>query len=175
MKQFAMFYFKEEAEGEYKLYCDLDGVLCDWDAAFKNLGDEHTEGLTGEQYEEKHGKEKFWKMIDEVGGLEFWSEMPWTKDGKKLWNHIKKFKPTILSAPSAQKVCTEGKDIWIDRELGKDVPRIYEKNKYIHANPESVLIDDYENKIKPWVENDGIGIRHQSADKTIKELKKYGF
>jgi len=175
MEQFVKFYFKEGENRKIKLYCDMDSVLTSWDDAFKNLGKEHNEGLTGEEYEKKYGSEKFWKLIDEVGGLEFWSEMPWTEDGKELWSYIKKFNPTILSAPSKQEICPKGKDIWVDRELGKDVPRIYEKEKYIHADENSLLIDDDKNKIADWVsKGNGIGILHTSTDKTIKELKEHG-
>ena len=38
---------------EFKLYCDMDGVLCNFNKGFQDLNDE---GLTFDQYEEKHGK-----------------------------------------------------------------------------------------------------------------------
>ena len=168
--------YEAEKEGELKIYCDMDGVLCWWEQAFRDLGPELTKGLEGQEYEEKYGRDELWKQIAKHGKLEFWSEMQWMPDGKKLWNYIKKYNPTILTTPANSKFSREGKKIWVTRELGKDVPLIMSKDKYEHADTESILIDDYDKKIENWInKGDGIGILHTSADKTIVELKKYGF
>lgn len=169
-------YLYENEERQLKIFCDMDGVICWWEKAFENLGNEVTKGLEGHKFEDKYGREELWKVIAENGKLEFWSEMPWTPDGKKLWNYIKKYNPTILTTPARSKFCKEGKKIWIKRELGEDVPYIFSKDKYEHADMESVLIDDYDKKINDWInKGDGIGIYHQNADDTIKQLKQLGF
>ena len=168
--------YEAEKEGELKLFVDMDGVICDWFKAFRDLGPEVTKGLEGDVYEEKYGRDELWKQIAKHGKLEFWSEMQWMPDGKKLWNYIKKYNPTILTTPANSKFSREGKKIWVTRELGPNVPIILSKDKYEQADTESILIDDYDKKIDNWVNRgDGIGILHTSADKTIAELKKYGF
>lgn len=165
--------YEAEQERQLKIFCDMDGCISDWEQAFRDLGEDITKGLEGHEYEDKYGREALWKVIADNGKLEFWSQMHWMPDGKKLWNYIKKFNPTILTTPANTKFSKEGKKIWIARELG-DVPYIFEKDKYKYADTESILIDDYDKKINEWSENDGIGILHINADDTIKQLKQLG-
>lgn len=165
----------EGEKKELKLFIDMDGVLTDWDRAFRELGKEWTKGLSGQEFEDKYGRDALWSLIAKEGNLEFWSEMAWMPDGKKLWNYVKKYNPTILTTPANSKLSKDGKEIWIRRELGPKVPFIFEKDKYKHADTNSVLVDDYKKKINDWVSlGDGIGILHKNADQTIEELKKIG-
>lgn len=165
----------ESEKNELKLFVDLDGVLCNWDKSFQDLGKDITKGLTGKEFEDKYGRDELWEIISKVGKLDFWELMPWTNDGKKLWNYVKKFNPTILSTPSNCSLSKIGKEIWIKRELGDNVPFIFAKDKYKYADTESILIDDYDKKINDWVNlGNGIGILHTSAIKTIEELKTLG-
>jgi len=159
---------------DYKIYCDMDGVLVDFKKGFQNL--------TGQTLgAPKIGKErdKFWAdfnvILKEKDMLEreFWAGLPWMSDGKQLWNYIKKHSPMILSAPSHSDESKIGKKQWIKRELG-NVPTTlaYNKEKYAHQN--GILIDDRKDFIDKWVANGGIGILHTSTSKTISELKKFG-
>jgi hypothetical protein len=165
----------EGKDKEFKLYVDMDGVLTDFEGDFRNFGKEKTKGLLSKEYEDKYGTSALWKLIYS-GGLEFWSEMSWIEDGRKLWNYVKKFEPTILTTPAKSKLSKQGKEIWIKRELGKDIPFIFAKDKYKYADMNSILIDDYDKKINDWINlGDGIGIHHQNAENTIKQLKQFGF
>ena len=47
---------------QYKIYCDMDGVLCDFDRRFEQFG-----GINPNEYESKNGIKMFWKIIDSVG------------------------------------------------------------------------------------------------------------
>lgn len=164
----------ESEKDQFKIYLDMDGVLTNFEKAFRDFGKEQTKGLLPKEYEDKYGTDAFWKLIYS-GGLEFWSEMFWIEDSKKLWNYVKKFKPTILTTPANSNFSKKGKEIWIKRELGKDVPFIFAKDKWKYADMNSILIDDYEKKIREWVNiGDGIGILFKSADRVIEELKKLG-
>jgi hypothetical protein len=160
----------KETEG-YEIYCDMDGVLCDFDKSFQNISN----NTPPEEYEKKFGKKAFWKLINSEGS-KFWSNIPWMSDGKKLWNHIKKYNPNILSAPSSDPSSKEGKLEWIDNNL-TNVKEIFlvpadEKQKY--ATPKAILIDDKESNIEQWNDRGGIGILHTSTNDTLKQLKKYG-
>jgi len=79
-----------------QLYCDMDGVLCD----FKSQAQKAT-GMSMPQWIKEPGK-KFktirdkWKPIKDYP--RFWETMPWEPGGKQLWNYISKFNPDILSA-----------------------------------------------------------------------------
>jgi PAS domain-containing protein len=151
----------------YKIYCDLDGVLVDFDKGYYDLTGIDTEkriNLT---------KEKFWEPIVEAGS-KWWEELEWTKDGKELWNYIKKHSPIILSAPSREKSSKIGKRKWIKKYL-PNIPLILKPayEKCLFSSPTSILIDDNKDNIEQWINKGGIGILHITTKITIKELKRY--
>ncbi len=164
-----------EKQTDWKIYCDLDGVLCDFkkqldDTWLDKFNKENgTKIKTGWEFEEIYGSKEFWENIGKVG-LKFWSEMPWTKDGKKLWNFIKDKNTEILSTPSKDKISRDGKKIWCKRELG-DTNLILSYNKASNANPKSILIDDLKKNIEKWNKAGGIGILHKNTEDTLKKLK----
>lgn len=143
----------------------MDGVIVDFDRrvfdAIHDFSDE----------------KEFWDKVKKFG-YEFWSEMPWTKDGKRLYSFLKKkFRTvTILSAHPAtgKEEAKLGKHEWIRKNLGP-IPYIIcygiEKQKY--ANPSSILIDDDERNISQWRSKGGIGILHTNAKDTIRKLNEY--
>jgi len=57
---------KEEEQAaqvsQYKIYCDMDGVLCDFDRRFEQFG-----GMSPKEFESKYGTKKFWELIDKIG------------------------------------------------------------------------------------------------------------
>ena len=167
----------ESEKKEFKLYVNMDSVLTDFYKAFEDLGKQINYGMKPEKFEEKYGTGAFWTAIAK-GKVEFWSNMDWMEDGRKLWNYVKKYNPTILTKPARSKYSKEGKQIWIDRELGKKIERILtreSKSTFANfANINSILIDDNEKNIKDWIESDGIGIIFKSSEQTIEELKKLG-
>lgn len=152
------------------LFCDLDGVLADHDKKMR----------------EKHGSK--WRSIffqkDNKNKYEddFFNSLPWMSDGTELWNAIKDFHPTILTAlPSSDdndynKNHDYQKRQWCLRELGKDVKVITTKGawcKYKYCQQKnSILIDDRIKTKESWVKAGGIFIHHKYAKNTIKELKK---
>lgn len=154
-----------------KIYLDMDGVLTDFNKTFEDM-----EGQDAHEYNNKYGDDKFWELIKEKGGLKFWSEMPWVKGSKKLWNYVKNKDVAILSAPArAIPDCPKGKKIWVKRELGNVkliLKRAREKHEYAEDN-DCILIDDNEKNIATWKIAGGIGILFKSASQAIKELKKY--
>lgn len=161
--------FLLESSGRFKIYVDMDGVLSDFNVSFEKI-----DGRTTKQVE-KEGDEEFWEHVTK-GGLKFWSEMPWTKSGKKLWNYVKNKDVAILSSP-ARRIpdSIRGKQIWIGKNLGNPsviFKRAREKREY--ANENSILIDDLKKNIQQWKASGGIGILFKNADQAIKELKKMG-
>jgi hypothetical protein len=151
----------------YKIYCDMDGVLTNFDKAYHDLTGKD---ISGEFYSDTH----FWDPINKAG-KKFWVNMEWQPDGKQLWNYIKEYKPKLLSAPSRQDDSRVGKHEWVEREL-PGVPLLLRtaKHKKDFASPDSILIDDRLDNIEGWREKGGIGIHHTSTNETIKELEKLG-
>ena len=153
-------------EKDYIIYLDMDGVLVDFEKAFKKI-----DGRTTTEVE-KEGDSVFWEHVKK-GGLKFWSMMPWMNDGRKLWNYVKNMNVSILSSPArALPDSRKGKEIWVYQALNPKpkliLKRAREKQEY--AKPNAILIDDKKKNIDRWNAAGGIGIWHKSTNKTIKEL-----
>ncbi len=169
---------EEKVRTPYKIYCDMDGVLCDFEGRF-----EHFTGLTPDAYREavvkKYGKKQelkmFWNLIDVEIGVRFWRGMPWTPGGKELWEYIKKYKPTLLTAPSQHNSSKEGKLTWIEDHIsGTPVVFRQAENKSELSGPNIILIDDREDTIMNWKAKNGIGILYKGTEQAINELKQIG-
>ena len=164
---------KEEEQAaqvsQYKIYCDMDGVLCDFDKRFEQFG-----GMDPDAYRAKYGGNKFWDLINKVGA-QFWSKMSWMPEGKELWNHIKQYNPKLLSAPSEDYSSRYGKKLWVKENIpGAKLILAKRENKKDYASGKSILIDDREDTINEWRAAKGIGILFTSTSQTINELKKIG-
>jgi len=153
----------------YIIYCDMDGVLVDFERGYYELTGIHTK-----QYVK--GDSAFWKPISEEGAS-FWANLPWMSDGQELWRYIQKYKPNILSAPSQDPSSKVGKEAWLKVNLQNSFKKAYfynRANKKLFAGPNRILIDDMEQTINEWNDAGGVGIFHTSAANTIKQLKKLG-
>ena len=157
-----------EKKNEYKIYCDMDGVIVDFEEGY--------ERLTGKNIKGNHvkGNGDFWQPISDAG-VNFWINLDWMSDGEQLWKYIKKYSPSILSAPSREKSSRVGKEIWVRTNIpGTELILKYASEKQELAEPNAILIDDREDNIKQWKSAGGIGILHTSADNTIKQLQELG-
>ena len=173
----------EKKDTDFHIFCDMDGVLTNFEKRFKEL-DSNTENLSPSEYDAKHGKWSIWDLIDD--GVKWWSDMEWMPDGQKLWQWLMPYKVTILSAPSKQQTSRDGKLIWLKRNLHikqnfytvnprKWKPHykiIFNKDKWKFARSKNdILIDDTKSKVDAWRAAGGTAIHHISASKTIRELK----
>lgn len=156
---------------EYTVYVDMDGVLAHFDARIKEI--------TGkESHELKRGH--LWSAVqkhnDEVAP--FYETLDKMPDADELWNfckdnfHIVK----ILTATGhTPKDVVEQKIRWAHKTYGTNtnVKTVASSElKAIYANPRSILIDDREKSIGPWVKAGGVGILHTNAGDSIKQLQK---
>ena len=124
-------------------------------------------------------------------GVAFWANLDWTKDGKKLWNFVKKYDVAILSAykkpfkkggGDPKGFSKKGKLLWIGKHMGlpsNKINLVYREDKVLYAQNKdgrpNLLIDDYEKNTKAFKAAGGLAIRHRSASSTISQLKKMGF
>jgi hypothetical protein len=164
---------KEEEQAtqisQYKIYCDMDGVLCDFNKRFEQFG-----GMTSDQYKDKYGTKKFWELINKIGA-QFWEKIPWMPGGKQLWGYIKKYNPTLLSAPSQDYSSRYGKKLWAQENLpGVKLILAKRENKQDYSRRNKILIDDHMDTINEWNMKGGIGILFISTEQTINELKSLG-
>ena len=140
-----------EAIKPYTIYCDMDGVLCDFNQGY--------EKLTGESTDEANtkGKSYFWKLFRESVGKnekDFWANLPWQPGGEELWNYIKSSSPNILSAPAVDfnlpqdqqlnpefNQAIQGKKEWIAKNLSGVGKEIFEDGKRYGDEYKVVVID----------------------------------
>ena len=157
---------KEDKE-QYQIYCDMDGVLTDFELGY--------EKLTGIDLKGEFQKgEDFWDPISKAG-VGFWAGLQWMPGGKELWAYLKPFNPVLLSAPSREESSRIGKAVWVKHKIpGTKLILRYAKQKQQLATPESILIDDRQINIDQWEAAGGIGILHTSTSNTIEQLKKLG-
>ena len=154
---------------KYTLYCDMDGVLCDFEKRFEDLT-----GLSPNAFRDKHGLDEFWKLIDD-DGVRFWVGMDWMPDGKQLWDYIKPNVYSLLSSPSFDNSSRLGKRLWVKKNIpGTKLILAARKNKQDYSKKGAILIDDLKPTIDEWNAKGGIGILHTSAASTIEQLKKLG-
>ena len=159
-----------------RIYCDMDGVLCDFKSA--------AEKVTGMPISKWMYSSKFEKWAPIKNTPKFWHNMPWEQGGKQLWNYISKFKPHILSAYVEEMHdpnCVPGKSHWARTNLNiapgniNLVKRVEKQNYAKVAGQPAILIDDYKKNTDQFTQRGGIGILHTSTSNTIRELKKLGF
>jgi len=158
-----------EAQQQYKVYCDMDGVLVDFERGYNELTGKQTPGV-----DSTYDKNDFWSAITKAGA-KFWANLNWMSDGQQLWNYIKQYNPKLLTAPSREQSSEIGKQEWVDNNL-PGTPIIFKqaKDKKDLAEPNAILIDDRKDNIQQWIDAGGVGIRHTSTESTIKQLQKLG-
>jgi 5'(3')-deoxyribonucleotidase len=167
----------EVEASKYKIYCDLDGVMSDFDKRFEHFTgktpDEYDKELT-QQYGKKKAQEMFWTHADKAG-TRFWSEMDFMPDAHILWNYIKKYNPIFLSSPSRSQTSKQGKIEWCQKHFpGFELILRQAEQKQQFACETCILIDDRPSNYEQWNAKGGIGIFHTSANNTINQLKKLG-
>jgi len=164
--------FLQEADQQsLTIYCDLDGVLVDFDKAVESLG-----YGTSDEISKRGGESLLWALVNKAG-INFWVNAKWTSDGKELWNFVKPYRTIILSSPGRLTRAPKGKLLWVRRELGPGVLLILRqaKKKMELANEKSILIDDNLQNIMQWKKAGGIAILHKESKTTIDKLMKLGF
>ena len=166
-RELAMGLEENEKVMDYKIYCDMDGVLADFESGY--------EKLTGIDLRGEFQKgDDFWDPISKAG-VGFWAGLKWMPDGQKLWDYLKPLDPVLLSAPSREQSSRIGKAVWVKHKIpGTKLILRYAKQKQELATPESILIDDRQVNIDQWEAAGGIGILHTSTANTIQQLQKLG-
>ena len=108
-RELAMGLEENEKVMGYKIYCDMDGVLADFESGYEELTGVDLKG------EFKKGDD-FWDPI-KVAGIGFWAGLKWMPDGQRLWDYLKPFNPVLLSAPSREQSSRIGKHVWVKHKI----------------------------------------------------------
>lgn len=175
-----------------KIFCDYDGVLVNFLGGCRMIL-----GRPWDSFKTPEDKAQRTKVTFQ--SPTFWKNLPPLEDFHYLWNFIRKYDTSILTAyphrisdqvdDEIQEIAKKGKWEWntihtkVHRSQFHCVAR---EHKQLYATyvgygdgkPEvisNVLIDDHEQNIKEWRANRGIGILHVDAKSTVEQLKELGF
>lgn len=144
------------------LYCDLDGVLADFNSGYERLTGVK---LGPRDYEHDWDAEgEKWAVVRATD--RFYFNLPPMWDYERLWQGILPFRPTIITGVPKEVDHTENDKVdWVHKYLGADVPviccRSREKSNF--CLPGDVIIDDWAKYRSLWLAAGGHWILHRSA------------
>lgn len=146
------------------IYCDLDGVLADFNKAFQRL--------TGKLPHEVERKE-LWTTINNTPL--YWYQLDKMPDADVLLSFLNKSPYQILTglpASGYDKAEVE-KRAWVKDKIDENLHVIccLSKDKPVYCQKGDILIDDYPSNIRAWEKAGGIGILHTDAQSTIQQLQ----
>lgn len=121
---FASFASKK-AKRSPKIFCDLDGVLVDFDAGVRELTSSNNKHpanpktkISTSAASQNLPPHLLWPRIHATPN--FFRNLPWTVDGLELWEALRHLHPDILTGCSAASVASD-KYAWCQRELCVEV------------------------------------------------------
>jgi len=178
-----------EANLPYQIYCDMDGVLTNFEKRFidklrqegpKYYSKEVVQQVTRpKHFEALEGQAEFWKFIDQYIGLEFWAGMEWMPNGKELWNFIQPYGPKLLTSPSRDNTSRLGKRLWVKDNLipAPEVIFRYGDAKSDFANENTILIDDKPSNLAAFASKGGIALEVKDGEiqSVINALRQLGY
>jgi len=174
---------------KYQIYCDMDGVLTDFERRFVTLlrkeGPKYYSKAVIAQvsrpkhFEKLEGQEEFWKFIDQYIGLDFWSEMEWMPNGRILWDFIQPYGPKLLTSPSRDNTSRLGKRLWVKENIvpSPEVLFRFGDAKSDFANEKAILIDDRPSNLRAFEAAGGIALEVKDGEiqSVINQLRQLGY
>jgi hypothetical protein len=162
-----------EENMSWVIFCDLDGVLADFDKGVLNV----TGKLPHEQ-----SLSSMWRSLARTP--DFYAKLDWMADGKLLWEYLTPHNPTILSGLPIGNWARKQKTTWVGIKLGWEVPAIFgwSKEKHLDAmkrlgtlNLEGcILVDDRAKTKTLWEGVGGTFVLHKNTKDSIEQLKALG-
>lgn len=182
-----------------RLYCDLDGVLVDFEAGIRTIFPDLPDDFSSFHIPDLK-RSTMWQKVKQADA--FFERLPWTRDGRRLWHAIRALEPTILTGVPNHPSSRVEKLRWCERELGVDVNHIdmaghfrshlnmngkakvpdkcnvitcWSDNKHFESGPNAVLIDDRLCLRERWEAAGGIFVHHDGdVDSTLQKLREIG-
>ena len=157
---------KNGIETNNVIFCDLDGVLADFEQGVKNKFNKSVDEIK---------PSLMWGVINKSNS--FFESLPWMPRGKELWDRIKHHNPIILTGvPNGCATGAEQKRNWCAVNLGQHIKVITcaSKDKPIYCLPQSILIDDRIDNLNAWIEKGGKFILYDEefVDRIVERIDK---
>lgn len=146
-----------------QVFVDMDGVLADFDA--------HHGAVFGHRSDKKLDNVD-WAAVRAVKG--FYRDIPPMADMEELWAFVRPYSPIVLTGiPHSVEEAADNKRAWVRKHLGPDVEVrcCLSREKFLHAGPGDILIDDWPKYRHLWEQAGGRWITHTSAATTIPQLR----
>lgn len=145
-----------------RLFLDCDGVLADFDGAFRERF-----GLTPREYEAKHGRSAFWRDLRRQAP-QFYLFLPLKDDARELFDALAHLEPTILTGCPGGGWAEPQKVAWAGVHFpGTPIITCRARDKPDHCQPGDVLVDDQARHRDPWTEAGGVFVLHRSATESV--------
>ena len=171
---------------EQKIFCDLDGVLADFDAGMAKICNRSVSWV------QTMDQELVWKMLNKYPSV--FEDLPLMKEANYLWSSLLPYKPVILTGCPRSKVSKIAKVNWCKKYLGSNYLHV-NSIKEIDENPDydyyiiltsttkkpefasngSILIDDRKIIANEWEEAGGIFFHYDgsNAEDIMKTIKNW--
>ena len=180
---------EEDYYPKYQIYCDMDGVLTDYEKRFiellrkeghKYYSKEVIKQVTRPKHFEKlEGEEELENFTDNYIGLDFWTGMEWMPNGRQLWSFIQPYNPVILTSPSKHNTSRLGKRLWVKEQLVPAPPVEFRfgEAKSDFANENAILIDDKPSNLEAFASKGGIALEVKDGEiqSVINALRELGY
>ena len=148
------------------LYCDLDGVLVDFEQGVQNKFGKSPDKLN---------KNMMWAVLRK--SPKFYDKLPWMPKGRALWESIKEYNPVILTGCPRGGWSEEDKRNWCARELGPHIKVICceTREKPNYCTHGDMLIDDRDMIMDEWIKKGGKYVLYSETnlDSNIEIIKNY--
>lgn len=171
---------KDKRKSISKIYLDMDGVLADFNRGVRELC-----GFEAPDQSEKRTAEEESRMWADIGKVDhFYGKLEMMPGAKVLfdtiWNAYGNRCEILTGIPRPERslrTAGDDKKEWVKRLLSPDVKvNICFRAEKIErcTGPETILIDDLDRTILEWRKKGGTGILHETAEKTLAELRNMG-
>lgn len=160
---------------KYRIFCDLDGVLADFDRGIVEL--------TGKKPLDPNSNRddaEMWQAVEKAPN--FYGDLYPMPDMYNLWAYIRPYNPIILTGLPRMEAAERQKRGWCKEWLGEDVQvitcksreKILEAQKVVEVGETPLIIDDMTKFKDLWEVGGGVFLVHTSVEDTIKQLQERG-